>query len=86
MEIWKLEIPELWKTLEEINKIRNFRLAIGYVGWLDIPEGSNQVKWSLFPHSVSPRGETATVDRFAVLKTLNYLSRAFPLLVTFLRI
>jgi len=54
------------KTLEETNEVKNFRLAIGYVGGLDIPGGSNQVKWSLFPHSVGPRGETANVDRFAV--------------------
>ena len=52
------------KTPEEIEEIKDFRLAIGFVFGVDIPGGTTKGRW--FPYSVGPNGEKAVADRFAV--------------------
>ena len=49
------------KTTEEIEEIKNFRLAIGFIIGTDFPGGSTQGPWS-----VGPNDEKAWADRFAV--------------------
>ena len=52
------------KTAQEIEEIKNFRLAIGFVNGVDFPGGS--IKGKFFPYSVGPNGEKAVADRFAI--------------------
>ena len=52
------------KTAKEIEEIKNFRLAIGFVNGVDFPGGS--IKGRFFPYSVGPNGEKAVADRFAI--------------------
>jgi len=49
------------KTTEEIEKIKNFRLALGFIIGTDISGGSTQGLWSY-----GPNDEKAWADRFAV--------------------
>ena len=53
------------KTTEEIEEIKNFRFAIGFVIGTDIPGGSTEERGP-FSYSIGPSGEKAWGDRFAV--------------------
>ena len=59
-----LQRAQRHKTPEEIEELKNFRLAIGFVSGFDFPEGS--IKGRRFPYEVGPNDEKAWADRFAV--------------------
>ena len=61
------------KTTEEIEEIKNFRLALGFIIGTDFPGGSTQGPWS-----VGPNDEKAWADRFAVFYKNGTKDFGFP--------